>query len=210
MILSDQDIRARLGLHMPRSYRGRGEGAVEALVEGLELKIEPLKNPDLQIQPASVDMHLSPQFRCYRQTDTTFLDPRDSETIEKNTYPVDVGEDGFFVLHPGSFVLACTEEKVTIPSDLVGQVDGRSSIGRLGVAVHVTAGFIDPGFEGRITLELANLGRLAVKLYAGMRLCQLVLYQLSSPAKRPYGHPDRKSKYQGSMGPEASRVAKDW
>lgn len=190
MILSDRDILQRLQ-------------AADGLV------IAPLSDPAMQVQPASVDLRLSPEFRAFKLTRTTVLDPRDDSALEENTELIDIGPDGVFVLHPGDFVLGCTTEHVELPADLVGRVDGRSSIGRLGVIVHTTAGYIDPGFRGRITLEIANLGKIAVRLYAGMRICQLVLEGMSSPAARPYGSASRQSKYQDSTGPVASRVAQD-
>ncbi len=124
------------------------------------------------------------------------------------TETVVVEEGEAFVLHPGEFVLGATRERVAVPPDLVARVEGRSSIGRLAVVVHATAGFIDPGFDGRITLELSNLGRLPVKLYPGMRISQVVFHTMTSPAERPCG-PGRGSKYQGQSGPVASRIADD-
>ena len=112
-----------------------------------------------------------------------------------------------FVLHPGEFALGSTMEKVSIPPDLVARLEGRSSIGRIAVVVHATAGFVDPGFEGQITLELSNLGRCAVKLYPGMRISQIVFHQMTSAAERPYG-PARGSKYHGQQGPIPSRIAR--
>jgi dCTP deaminase len=110
------------------------------------------------------------------------------------------------VLHPGEFGLGSTIEAVVIPHDLVATVDGRSSIGRLAVVVHATAGFIDPGFEGQITLELSNIGPIPVKLYPGMRVAQLVFHELKSPAEMPYGSAERGSSYQGQRGPQTSRI----
>jgi len=134
------------------------------------------------------------------------IDPRDIPPDATERIEVTAGEP--FVLHPGDFVLANTIERVRIPSDLVARVEGRSSLGRLAIVVHATAGFIDPGFEGQITLELSNLGRTAVKLYPGMRISQIVLQQMKSAAERPYGHA-RGSKYQGQTGPVVSRISSD-
>lgn len=188
MILSDRDIRARL-------RRG-------------DLVIEPLDDPELQVQPASVDLTLANAFVVYTLPHVPCIDPRDPESVQRYTDTVTVADGDAFVLHPGEFALGSTRERVVIPPDLVARVEGRSSIGRLAVVVHATAGFVDPGFDGRITLELSNLGRLPVKLYPGMRISQIVLDQLSSPAERPYG-PGRGSKYQGQTGPVTSRIADD-
>jgi dCTP deaminase len=188
MILSDRDIRARL-----RSG---------------ELAIEPLSDQELQIQPASVDLRLSREFLVYRPAQVTVLDPGDPASIAASMDRVVLDEDRAFVLHPGEFALGTSIERVKIPTDLVGMVDGRSSIGRLAVVVHATAGFIDPGFEGQITLELSNIGSIAVKLYPGMRIAQIVLHQLTSPAERPYGL-ERGSQYQLQTGPQLSRIRLD-
>jgi dCTP deaminase len=185
MILSDVDLRARLA---------RGD-----------LRIEPLGDEALQIQPASIDLRLSDAFIVQQPAQVACLDPRDPETIVRATRELRVPEGEGFVLHPGQFALGSTLETVTIPNDLVARVDGRSSIGRLAVVVHATAGFIDPGFSGQITLELANLGAIPVRLYPEMRIAQIVLYPLTSPASRPYGQ-ERGSNYQHQRGPQASRI----
>ncbi len=186
MLLSDRDIRARLG---------KGD-----------LVIDPLDDPAVQIQPASVDLRLGTSFALFRPTRVACLDPRALPADVTET--VEVAEGDAFVLHPGDFVLGTTFERIRVPPDLVARVEGRSSLGRLAVVVLATAGFIDPGFEGQITLELSNLGRCAVKLYPGMRVSQVVFEQLSSPAERPYG-PERGSKYQGQTGPVPSRLGAD-
>lgn len=188
MILSDKDMKERLK-----------DGSIV---------IDPILDPDLQIQPASIDLRLADEFVVYNLSHMTCIDPRDPETVQKYTRTVKVEEGEAFVLHPGEFVLGSTFEWVEIPADLVARVEGRSSIGRIAVVVHATAGFIDPGFHGRITLELSNLGRVAVKLYPGMRISQLVFHTMSSPSERPYG-PARGSKYFGQSGPESSRLAHD-
>jgi dCTP deaminase len=136
------------------------------------------------------------------------IDPRAPETLEGYTSPIRIREGEPFVLHPGEFALGSTIERVRIPPDLVARVEGRSSFGRLAVVVHATAGFIDPGFEGQITLELSNLGRCAVLLYPGTRISQVVFHTMTSPAERPYG-PARGSKYHGQVGPVMSRVNRD-
>lgn len=188
MILSDRDIQARL--------------------DSGEIVINPLEDPALQIQPASVDLRLSDTFVVYRLAHVACIDPTDEDTVRKYTETVRVAPGEPFILHPGEFVLGSTIEWVKIPADLVARVEGRSSIGRLAVVVHATAGFIDPGFEGRITLELSNLGRVAVKLFPGMRVSQVVFHTMSSASERPYG-PARGSKYQGQDGPVTSRIDRD-
>jgi dCTP deaminase len=188
MILSDRDILARL-------ERG-------------DLIIDPLDEPDQQVQPASVDLRLDTEFVVYRLQHVPCIDPRDADSVQTYTDRMVVPDGEAFILHPGEFALGSTFERVAVPPDLVARVEGRSSIGRLAVVVHATAGFIDPGFDGRITLELSNLGRLPVKLYPGMRISQVVFHEMTSPAQRPYG-PARGSKYQGQSGPVTSRIASD-
>jgi dCTP deaminase len=188
MILSDRDLRACIS---------RGE-----------IGIDPLDDPELQIQPASIDLRLGNRFVVYNLPHVPCIDSRDPESVTRYTDEVVIEEGAAFVLHPGEFALGSTVERVRVPSHLVARVEGRSSIGRIAVVVHATAGFIDPGFDGEITLELANLGRCAVKLYPGMRISQVVFHTMTSPAERPYG-PARGSKYQGQTGPVASRLAID-
>ena len=188
MILSDRELKSRLA-----------SGSIV---------IDPITDPELQIQPASIDLRLSDTFIIYNLSHMACIDPRDTESINKYTRRVTIAEGDAFILHPGEFALGSTMERVKIPSDLVARVEGRSSIGRIAVVVHATAGFVDPGFEGKITLELSNLGRVAVMLYPGMRISQLVFHTMTSPSERPYG-PGRGSKYFGQDGPEASRLAND-
>lgn len=170
--------------------------------------VDPIDDPALQIQPASIDLRLGRDFVLYRQPLVPFLDARDAESIERHVEHIRIPDGEGFILQPGAFALGTTYERVRVPPDLVARVEGRSSIGRLAVVVHATAGFIDPGFEGQITLELSNLGRCAVKLYAGMRISQIVFHEMTSPAERPYGK-GRGSKYQGQSGPVASRIGSD-
>lgn len=188
MILSDRDIRARL--------------------DAGDLKIEPLFDQALQIQPASVDLRLGPEFIVYKPGEIACLDPRAPESLGAAVERARVREGEAFTLHPGDFALGSTLETVSIPADLVAQVDGRSSVGRLAIVVHATAGLIDPGFSGQITLELSNIGRIPVRLYPGMRIAQIVLQQLSSPAARPYGE-ERGSSYHEQSGPQLSRLRLD-
>ena len=188
MILSDRDILARL-------KKG-------------DLVIDPLDDPDLQVQPASIDLRLGHEFLVFRHPHIPYIDPRAGTTADY-TEKLEIKEGETFVLHPGEFVLGTTYERVKIPADLVAKVEGRSSLGRLAVVVHATAGFVDPSFEGHITLELSNLGRVPVALHPKMRVSQIALHQMTSAADRPYGHPSRGSKYQGQRGPVASRIERD-
>ena len=188
MILSDGDIRRRLA-------------------EG-ELVVEPLADPELQIQPASIDLRLGRTFLEFQHTNIASIHPDSDDEIDEYVAETVVDEDGEFILHPGDFVLGTTKERVEIPSDLIAHVEGRSSLGRLAVVVHATAGLADPGYQGQITLELSNLGTAPVALAPDMRISQLTFTELSSPAERPYGE-DRGSKYQGQEGPQASRLGSD-
>jgi dCTP deaminase len=188
MILSDRDIKARL-------------------IAG-DLKIEPLADERVQLQPASVDVRLGPEFIVYEPGQTSCIDPRLPETLSAAAKRIRVPDGDAFTLHPGDFALGSTVETVCLPDDLVALVDGRSSIGRLAVVVHATAGLIDPGFRGQITLELSNIGRIPVRLYPGMRIAQIVMHQLTSPAERPYGVA-RGSSYNEQSGPQLSRLRLD-
>jgi dCTP deaminase len=188
MILSDRDILARL--------------------EAGDLVVEPLDDVDLQVQPASVDVRLGKRFLEFQRANIPCIHPNKEEEVEDYVTETVVDDGEEFVLHPGDFVLGTTKERVEVPPDLVAQVEGRSSLGRLAVVVHATAGFIDPGFEGRVTLELSNLGTAPVALTPDMRISQLVFTELKSTADRPYGE-ERGSKYQDQHGPQASRIRGD-
>jgi len=188
MILSDADIARRLD-------------------EG-DLAIEPLDDPELQIQPASVDLRLGQTFLEFQHANIPCIHPNSEQEVEEYVEETDVGENGEYVLHPGDFVLGTTYERVAIPDDLIAHVEGRSSLGRLAIVVHATAGLCDPGYEGQITLELSNLGRAPVSLTPGMRISQLTFTELKTPADRPYGA-ERGSKYQGQQGPQASKIQGD-
>lgn len=155
--------------------------------------VDPLADLELQLQPASIDLRLGSQFRR-------------AVMLTGEVEEVTQGAD--FLLRPGEFALGTTLERVRVPHDLVARVEGRSSIGRLAILVHATAGFIDPGFEGEITLELANLGLAPVPLRVGSRICQIVFHLRTSAVERPYG-PARGSKYAGQKGPTSSRLAED-
>ena len=181
MLLSDRDIRAQ--------------------IEENRVRVEPY-DPGM-IQPSSVDVRLDRFFRVFENHKYSVIDP----SIEQGelTREVQVAPNEFFILHPGEFVLASTYEVITLPDDIAGRLEGKSSLGRLGLLTHSTAGFIDPGFSGHITLELSNVANLPVKLYPGMKIGQLCLIKLSSPAEHPYGSALYGSRYQGQRGPTPSR-----
>jgi dCTP deaminase len=169
---------------------------------------------DVQFQPASLDLRLGAEFKYFlRPTDDRPLDPTvpySSEWIESVTVPpAPEGSEAFYILEPGIFTLATTLEVVKMPSNLVARVEGKSSLGRLGLIIHATAGFIDPGFKGNITLEMMNLAPRAIALRVGMRICQLSFEQVDGRVERPYGHPALKSKYQGQRGVTESRAHQD-
>ncbi len=188
MILSDDGILARL--------------------EAGDLVVDPLDDIDMQVQPASVDLRLGEEFLEFQRANIPCIHPNREDEISDYVEETVVPEGEEFVLHPGDFVLGTTKERVAIPDDLVAHVEGRSSLGRLAIVVHATAGLADPGYEGQITLELSNLGTAPVALTPGMRISQLTFTELSSPAARPYGA-ERGSKYQGQSGPQASRIGSD-
>ncbi len=188
MILSDADILARL--------------------ETGDLVIEPLADVDQQVQPASVDLRLGERFLEFQRTNIPCIHPTEADEVGDYVTETTVAEGDEFILHPGDFVLGTTTERVEIPDDLVAHVEGRSSLGRLAIVVHATAGLCDPGYHGQITLELSNLGTAPVALSPGMRISQLTFTELRSPADRPYGS-ERGSKYQDQDGPQASRIGAD-
>ena len=180
----------------------------EYLEEG-KIVIDPLKD-EQQIQPSSVDMRLGDEFKVFKVIRKPYIDPKDEEDIAEYMESSTVPEGEAFIIHPNEFALATTQEYVKVPDDLVARVEGRSSMGRLGVTMHVTAGYVDPGFEGRITLEISNIGAMPVALYPGLRVCQLVFETMTTPAELPYGHPKRNSKYMKQLKPESSRVKLDY
>jgi dCTP deaminase len=188
MILSDIDILQRL--------------------ETGNLGIHPIEDVDQQVQPCSVDFRLGNQFLEFNHVNIPCIHPVEGVSLDGYVSETVIEDDSEFILHPGDFVLATTKETVDIPADLVGHVEGRSSLGRLGIIVHSTAGLADPGYTGEITLELSNLGSAPVALSPGMRISQITFTELSSPADRPYGE-ERGSKYQGQTGPAASRLGDD-
>ena len=155
------------------------------------------------IQPSSVDIHLDRFFRLFDNHKYPVIDPAADQP--DLTRLIDVSADGEFVLHPGEFVLGSTFETVSLADDVAARLEGKSSLGRLGLLTHSTAGFIDPGFSGHVTLELSNTATMPIKLYPGMKIGQLCFFQLSSPADAPYGNGADGSRYQGQRGPTASR-----
>jgi dCTP deaminase len=156
------------------------------------------------LQPSSIDVRLDRFFRVFDNTRYTHIDP--SLRQDELTSLVEANGDDPFVLHPGEFVLGSTFECVGLPDDLAGRLEGKSSLGRLGLLTHSTAGFIDPGFRGHITLELSNVANLPITLWPGMKIGQLCLFRLSSPAEHPYGSAQAGSRYQGQRGPTPSRA----
>jgi dCTP deaminase len=182
VLLSDQDLRKE--------------------VESGRLLLDPF---DVEmVQPSSIDVRLDRFFRVFNNTKYTHIDP--SMQQDELTSLVEAPADEPFVLHPGEFVLGSTYEMVTLPDDLAGRLEGKSSLGRLGLLTHSTAGFIDPGFSGHITLELSNVANLPITLHPGMKIGQLCLFKLSSPAEHPYGSKQAGSRYQGQRGPTPSRA----
>ncbi|SDJ88566.1 dCTP deaminase [Actinopolyspora mzabensis] len=182
MLLSDRDLRKELD-----------EGRLE---------LDPFD--DTLIQPSSIDVRLDRFFRVFDNSKYTHIDP--SRQQDDLTSLVEHSDDDAFVLHPGEFVLGSTYETVRLPDDLAGRLEGKSSLGRLGLLTHSTAGFIDPGFSGHITLELSNVANLPITLWPGMKIGQLCLFRLSSPAEHPYGSKAAGSRYQGQRGPTPSRA----
>ena len=156
------------------------------------------------VQPASVDIRLDNQFRVFRNYRYSCIDPKAPQ--DEHTEIVEARGDEPFVVHPGEFILGNTTERITLGHDLVGRLEGKSSWGRLGLIVHATAGYIDPGFDGNITLELSNVANLPILLYPGMKIGQISFFAMSTPADRPYGHPALGSKYRGQTTPTASRM----
>jgi dCTP deaminase len=177
------------------------DGTIRRLVADGRIEIEPW-DPAM-VQPASVDLRLGASFRVFHNHRARAIDLRDPP--RNLTEQVVVGDDEAFVVHPGEFVLARTLEWVRLPDDVVARIEGKSSIGRLGLIVHATAGFVDPGFEGTLTLEVTNLTRIPIELWPGLPIAQLSFMALDRPAERPYGHPDLGSHYHGQVEATESR-----
>jgi dCTP deaminase len=174
---------------------------IKAEIDSERVGLEPYSED--MIQPSSIDVRLDRWFRVFENHRYPFIDP----SIEQPdlTRLIEPQGDEAFILHPGEFVLGSTLEVVTLPDDIAGRLEGKSSLGRLGLLTHSTAGFIDPGFSGHVTLELSNVANLPIMLYPGMKIGQLCLFRLSSPAEHPYGSEKYGSRYQGQRGPTPSR-----
>jgi dCTP deaminase len=186
VVLSDRDIRAEIAA-------GR-------------IVIDPYL-PEA-VQPSSVDLHLDRRFRVFRNSRYPFIDVRADQP--ELTELVEIGGDDPFILHPGEFVLGSTFERVQLPNDLVARLEGKSSLGRLGLLIHSTAGYVDPGWEGNLTLELSNVANLPITLYDGMKIGQISFQRLSSPAEVSYGEASIGSKYRGQRDPTASLYHRDF
>lgn len=177
------------------------DGTIRKLIAEGRVKIDPYD--ESMVQPASVDLKLGPSFRVFHNFRVESIDIGDPP--RGLTELVELAEDEPFVVHPGEFVLGRTEEFVELPDDVVARVEGKSSLGRLGLIVHATAGFVDPGFKGTLTLEITNLTRVPIKLWSGKPIAQLSFMALDKAAERPYGHPDLGSHYQGQVESTESR-----
>lgn len=177
------------------------DGAIRRLIESGRIVVDP-HDPAL-MQPSSLDVRVDRLFRVFRNSRYPYIDVKQEQ--EELTELVEVAEGEAFILHPGEFVLGSTLERVRLPDDLVARLEGKSSLGRLGLLIHSTAGFIDPGWDGHVTLELSNVANLPITIYPGMKIGQLSFVQLSEPAERPYGTEGIGSKYQGQRGPTPSR-----
>ena len=186
VLLSDRDIRAEL--------------------EAERVVLDPYEAS--MLQPSSIDVRLDKFFRLFDNHKYPFIDPAVDQP--ELTRLVEADKDEAFVLHPGEFVLGSTYEAVTLPDDVAARLEGKSSLGRLGLLTHSTAGFIDPGFSGHVTLELSNVATLPIKLWPGMKIGQLCFFRLSSASEHPYGSDLYGSRYQGQRGPTASRSAKNF
>jgi dCTP deaminase len=181
MILSDKTLRAQIA-------------AGHILIEPYD---------PASVQPSSIDLRVDRYFRVFRNHTTRVIDVKENQ--EDLTELVEINDDDCFILHPGEFVLGSTAERLVVPDDLVARIEGKSSLGRLGLLIHSTAGFIDPGFDGHITLELSNVANLPITLYPGMKIGQVSFLQMTTPAENPYGSSAIGSKYQGQRGPTPSR-----
>ena len=175
--------------------------SIKAAIESGRIVIDPL-GVDC-IQPSSVDLHVDQYFRLFRNHTSRVIDVREDQ--EDLTELVDVGKDGPLILHPGEFMLGSTIERVRIPEDLVARLEGKSSLGRLGLLIHSTAGFVDAGWDGHLTLELSNVANLPITLYPGMKIGQISFLQMTTAAEHPYGSREVGSKYQHQVGPRPSR-----
>jgi len=174
---------------------------IKAEIKAERIRLEPYQAD--MIQPSSIDVRLDGFFRLFDNHKYPYIDPAEDQPDLTRLIESAAGEP--FILHPGEFVLGSTYEKVSLPDDVAARLEGKSSLGRLGLLTHSTAGFIDPGFTGHVTLELSNVATLPIKLWPGMKIGQLCFFRLSSPTERPYGSSEYSSRYQGQRGPTASR-----
>src|SRR6266446_5820587 len=179
--------------------------SIRALLEEGRIEIDPYDAS--LVQPSSVDVRVDRYFRVFRNNRYPHIDVKVEQ--EDLTELVEI-DDEPFILHPGEFVLGSTLERVRLPDDLVARLEGKSSLGRLGLLIHSTAGFIDPGWDGHVTLELSNVANLPITIYRGMKIGQISFMQLSEPADKPYGSDAIGSKYQGQKGPTPSRYFKNF
>ncbi|HVN60862.1 MAG TPA: dCTP deaminase [Gaiellaceae bacterium] len=177
------------------------DATIRRLVAEGRIGIEPYE--EALLQPSSVDVRVDRYFRVFRNNRYPFIDVKQAQ--EELTELVEVDPETPFILHPGEFVLGSTLERIRLPDDLVARLEGKSSLGRLGLLIHSTAGFIDPGWDGHVTLELSNVANLPITIYVGMKIGQLSFMELTEPSERPYGSDALGSKYQGQKGPTASR-----
>jgi len=187
MILSDKDI---------KKY-----------IKGRKIRISPEPNFSEQLGSASLDLRLGNEFRVFDHTRYPFIDTKDAKTFKNITQLIKIENSESFVFQPAQFILAITLEKIELPNNIAARIDGRSSFGRLGIVIHSTAGHIDPGFKGKINLEMENIGMIPVLLYPGSRICQLVFETLSSPAQVPYDM-KKGAKYLKAKSPEESKLEK--
>lgn len=197
MILSDRDIKAAIQSGKVKIEMMESQHAMVSQDQMLQ-----------HIFASSMDLHLGSTFKLYEHSKFAILDPKRPETLQGLMRTISITNGEPYIVQPGEFVLGVTQESITVPDDLVVRVEGRSSLGRLGIIVHSTAGFVDPGFQGTITLEISNLNRMPVALYPGMRICQIAFEMMSSPAETPYNKKPF-SKYLHQELPEESRLASD-
>ncbi|MCX8250283.1 MAG: dCTP deaminase [Dehalococcoidia bacterium] len=180
--------------------------SIKEALAARQIVIEPLNERD--IQPASVDLHLDKPILVFRNSSKPYIDVR--EDLSDLTERQEIPDDKPFILHPGEFVLGGTMEHIELPNDIVARLEGKSSLGRIGLVIHSTAGYIDPGWKGNLTLELTNVARLPITLYSGMRIGQISFQRMSTEVDRPYGSSELGSRYQGQSEPTTSRLHIDF
>jgi dCTP deaminase len=195
------DVRAKRPVAVPCDPVILSDRTIRQELAAGRIVIDPLD--ERCIQPSSVDLSLDRYFRVFRNHTLGHIDVK--ENLEDLTELVEVGQDDPFILHPGEFVLGSTAERVAIPGDLVGRIEGKSSLGRLGLLIHTTAGFVDAGWDGQLTLEFSNVANLPITLYPGMKIGQISFIRMTTEADNPYGTGPLGSKYQGQRGPRPSR-----